>query len=231
MDVYLFIQTEPGMATSVMNALVESKAVTRAAAITGKHDVFARIDNVEFDDLGARLVDVVQRTPGVLRTTTAAGLPVSAALSGRAKGPSFPIPTMPLRSAPKQPQALVFLRTQPGMGEAALRKLAQARSVLSLALLTGDYDAVLQIAGPNLEAIARKVMREIHSVPGVLSTTTSLVAAITPLVAPAPARRRRRRRATAARRGGTAARRRAPARKPAKKRTAAKKRTTRRGRR
>ncbi len=222
MDVYLFIQTEPGMATSVMNALVQAKAVTRAAAITGKHDVFARIDNVEFNELGTRLVDQVQRTPGVLRTTTSAGLPVSAAFT-RPTGIS--IPTMPLRTAAtSQPQALVFARVQPGMGEAALKTLSQAKSVLSLALLTGEYDAVMQVSGPTVEAIARKVMREIQTVPGIVSTTTSIVAAITPFVAPGAARARGRGR-------GKARKRPAKAKKRAPAKAKARKRTTRRGRR
>ena len=174
MDLYLFIQTEPGLATTVMNTLTESKAVTRAASVTGAFDVFARIDDVDFDELTTRLVDRVQRTPGVVRTITAAGL--SAEVMS-----IWPVPTMPLRVDPALPQALVFVRLQPGSGTVAVERLAHSKSVLSFALLTGEYDAVMQVSGRTIEDIAKKVLRDIQTVPGVVSTSTSLVAAVTPL--------------------------------------------------
>ena len=44
MDAYVLLQTEPGLAPTVMNALAESGVVDRALCITGDLDALSLLD-------------------------------------------------------------------------------------------------------------------------------------------------------------------------------------------
>ncbi|MCA1831814.1 MAG: Lrp/AsnC ligand binding domain-containing protein [Actinomycetota bacterium] len=187
MDVFLFIKTEPGLAHSVMNSIVDSNSVTRAAVVTGSFDVFARIDDISWDQLAARVLEGVQRTPGVVRTESAVAIPPeSLAISG-------PVITMPLRGATTQRVALVFASLDAGTARSAVPELVRIKGVLGLALISGKHDLILQVAGRGIEQIAGTVVRRIQEIPGVRKTSTALVLHSTPRVA-APKRRRPRRR-------------------------------------
>ena len=110
MDAYVLLQTEPGLATTVMNALVESEVVDRALCITGDADVFARINDIGWPDLKDRLLNKLQRVPGVVRSSTHVVVPTGAVARG-------PVPLHPVFARiadEKAIYALVFVQVAAG---------------------------------------------------------------------------------------------------------------------
>jgi DNA-binding Lrp family transcriptional regulator len=210
-DAYILVQTEPGLATTVMNALVESQIVDRALAITGAHDVFARVNNVEWEELKDRLLTRVQRVPGIVRSETSIVVPTEAV--ARVAVPRYPV----FHRIASGIDALVFVKIAAGTGKEVVRELAESGEVLGMAVTTGTYDLIVQIHAGTIQRLATTVLKRIQAIPGVVDTTTSLIVAATPLKE-GPARSRARKKT--ARRKST---RRAPARKgsargPAKRR-------------
>jgi DNA-binding Lrp family transcriptional regulator len=55
------------------------------------------------------------------------------------------------------------------------------KGVLGLAVVTGEYDLIVQVQGRTIERLANTVLQEIQTIPGVTSTSTSLILAATPL--------------------------------------------------
>ncbi|MGZ4205882.1 MAG: Lrp/AsnC family transcriptional regulator [Actinomycetota bacterium] len=202
MDAYILIQTEPGLATAVMNALVDGGVADRALAITGNADVFARINDVEWDDLKETLLNRLQRTPGVVRSSTSVAVPTDAVMRGVA--PSFPVHYLLSRAI----DALVFVNVAAGSARAVVKALAESDAVRAMAVVTGEYDLILQVRAPSISRLATTILREIQEIPGVTSTTTSLILAGTPLSPEDAARTRRSRKP---------ARKARKARKPARK--------------
>jgi DNA-binding Lrp family transcriptional regulator len=212
-DAYILIQTEPGLATTVMDSLVEGGVVDRAVALTGAHDLLARINNVDWDELTSRLLTRLQRTPGVVRSSTSIVVPETRArVSPKPSAPVFH------KIARGEIHGLVFAKTESGTARDVARKVRALGGVLGVVLLTGDHDLIIQISGRSIERLATTVLGQIQSTPGVTSTSTSLVLAATPLTSPPARRRKPTRRKTAARRKTTARRKPAARRKPVRRR-------------
>ena len=194
MDAYVLLQTEPGLATTVMNALVESEVVDRALCITGDADVFARINDIGWPDLKDRLLNKLQRVPGVVRSSTHVVVPTGAVARG-------PVPLHPVFARiadEKAIYALVFVQVAAGSARDTVRAAREMKGLLGLAVVTGEYDLILQVGARSIEQLATTVLQQIHTIPGVTSTKTSLILASTPLRQPRsrarkPARRRRKR--------------------------------------
>ena len=79
-----------------------------------------------------------------------------------------------------------------------MRAAREMKGLLGLAAVTGEYDLILQVGARSIEQLATTVLQQIHTIPGVTSTKTSLILASTPLRQPRsrarkPARRRRKR--------------------------------------
>ena len=194
MDAYVLLQTEPGLATTVMNALVESEVVDRALCITGDADVFARINDIDWSDLKDRLLNKLQRVPGVVRSSTHVVVPTSAVARG-----TVPLhPVFHRIADEKTIYALVFVQVAAGSARETVRAVRDMKGLLGLAVVTGEYDLILQVGARSIEQLATTVLQQIHTIPGVTSTKTSLILAATPLRprptrARKPARRRRKR--------------------------------------
>jgi DNA-binding Lrp family transcriptional regulator len=169
------MQTEPGLATTVMNALVESNVVDRALCITGDADVFARINNVEWDELTDRLLNRLQRVPGVVSSSTSVVVPTRAFMAG---GPMHPVFAA---LGGGYIDGLVFVGTAAGSTRDVVRSIRNLKGVLGLAVVTGDYDLIVQVRGRTIENLASTVLEQLQSIPGVTSTSTSLILAATPL--------------------------------------------------
>jgi DNA-binding Lrp family transcriptional regulator len=174
-DAYVLLQTEPGLATTVMNALVESNVVDRALCITGDADVFARINNVEWDELTDRLLNRLQRVPGVVSSSTSVVVPTRAFTAGGPKHPVF------AALGGGYIDGLVFVGTASGSTRDVVRVVRNMKGVLGLAVVTGDYDLIVQVRGRTIESLAATVLEQLQSIPGVTSTSTSLILAATPL--------------------------------------------------
>lgn len=175
MDAYVFIRTEPGLAGTVMESLVASKLAARVVAVSGAYDLIARVERLELSAMSGRLMDGIQRVPGIRQSNTAFVVPFEAVASGL----PVPIP-MPFRGKiwPKC-VALVLVGIQAGSGVDVVRALAGSKRVMGMALMTGKNDLMVQVGGPSLEAVARTILREIHPLAGVASTNTMVVLAAT----------------------------------------------------
>jgi len=197
MDAYVLLQTEPGLATTVMNALVEAGVVDRALCITGDADVFARMNDLSWAEMQDRLLNKLQRVPGVVRSSTHVVVPTATVARGF-------IPLHPVYSplGGTAIYGLVFVQVAAGSARDVVRSVREIKGLLGMAVVTGEYDLILQVGARTIEQLASTVLQQIHTVPGVTTTKTSLILAATPLrqsrararkPARKPARRRRKR--------------------------------------
>jgi DNA-binding Lrp family transcriptional regulator len=67
---YVLIQTEAGMAASVVAVLRDVPGVSTAEIVAGPYDVIVRARARSMDQLGRLVVKRIQAVAGVLRTTT-----------------------------------------------------------------------------------------------------------------------------------------------------------------
>ncbi len=186
MDAYVLLQTEPGLASTVMNALVESDIVDRALCITGTADVFARINDVDWAELKDRLLNRLQRVPGVVRSSTHIAVSASAV----ARGLVIPHHVIFFPIADDTISALVFVQIAPGSAREVVRAVRDLKGVLAMALVTGEHDLIVQVRGTSIDRLASAVLQQIQTIPGVTATSTSLVLAATPLRKTKPRRRK-----------------------------------------
>ena len=67
---YVLIQTEVGMAPTVVRAIREIAGVTIAEDVTGPYDVIVRAEANTMDELGRLIIASSQAVPGITRTLT-----------------------------------------------------------------------------------------------------------------------------------------------------------------
>jgi DNA-binding Lrp family transcriptional regulator len=86
------------------------------------------------------------------------------------------------KSARQGMRAYVLIETSPGKAKGVKQALARIRgasaAVMTLDGVTGPYDFIATVEGPNLDAIGRLVTDEIGSINGVTRTTTCVAVAI-----------------------------------------------------
>jgi DNA-binding Lrp family transcriptional regulator len=175
MDVYLFVQTEPGQAEGVMNSLVSEGLASRAAAVTGKFDVIARREDLSIEDLAEISLREIGRINGVRAMRT------SIRLSAERFGGNL-IPPLRVPYEKGEIQAVVCGRNQPGSEQAIFQKLHGSDQFAAHAAITGEFDFMFQVRGSDIEEVASKVF-DFRSTEGVLSTSTFWILAATALPA------------------------------------------------
>ena len=67
---YVLIQAEAGSAEPIASALRTKRGVMAADVVTGPHDVIAVIQGQDPNDVASIIVNEIQTTKGVSRTTT-----------------------------------------------------------------------------------------------------------------------------------------------------------------
>ncbi|MBI5115173.1 Lrp/AsnC ligand binding domain-containing protein [Candidatus Poribacteria bacterium] len=67
---YVFIECTQGKALDVCKKLSKIKGINSCHAVTGPVDVIAFIDSPDINELGKFVVEKIQSTPGVMRTST-----------------------------------------------------------------------------------------------------------------------------------------------------------------
>ena len=67
---YVLIQTEVGMAPTVVRAIRGISGVTAAEDVTGPYDVIVRAEASTMDELGRQIIAAIQAVPGITRTLT-----------------------------------------------------------------------------------------------------------------------------------------------------------------
>lgn len=175
MDVYLFLQTEPGGAEEVMNSLVSEGHASRAVAVTGKFDVIARRGDLSIEDLAQLSLREIGRINGVRVMRTSIRLSAE-----RFGGNGIPVFVLPWKEG--DIQAVVCGRNQPGSEQAIFEKLHGSDQFAAYVALTGEFDFMFQVRGDDIEEVASKVF-DFRSTEGVLSTSTYLILAATELPA------------------------------------------------
>ncbi len=86
------------------------------------------------------------------------------------------------KSARKSTTAYVLIETAPGKTKAVKRQLSRITSddatLARLDGVTGPYDFIALVEGPNLDAVGRLVTDSIGSIDGVTRTTTCVAVSI-----------------------------------------------------
>ena len=67
---YILIQTEVGRAAAVASEVAGIDGVTRAQDVTGPYDVIVSAEADDVESLGRKVVNAVQKVPGITRTLT-----------------------------------------------------------------------------------------------------------------------------------------------------------------
>lgn len=88
-----------------------------------------------------------------------------------------------MRKAPRErTTAYILIETAPGKTKAVKKRLSAIKgedsTVVRLDGVTGPYDFIAFVEGPNLDAVGRLVTDEIGSIDGVTRTTTCVAVAI-----------------------------------------------------
>ncbi len=71
-------------------------------------------------------------------------------------------------------KAYVLVKTEMAMTAEALTLIRKANGVVGAEVTFGPYDMVVQIEAENLEAIAKTIVWEIRTVPGIVDTMTCI---------------------------------------------------------
>ena len=86
------------------------------------------------------------------------------------------------KAARRRMKAYVLIETAAGKAKAVKKELSGIRggvsTVVHVDVVTGPYDFIAVVEGPNLDAIGRLVTDEIGVVDGVTRTTTCVAVAI-----------------------------------------------------
>ncbi|MEO7804981.1 MAG: Lrp/AsnC ligand binding domain-containing protein [Actinomycetota bacterium] len=168
MDAYVFIETDPGSGSQVMDSIVDQGLAARAVSVTGRYGVIARVEGLTWDGLGTRIIDEIGRVPGVTSTTTSPIVPPETV--GVVVVPIW----VPFRNV-QTTSALVLINFVPGAGADVVSSLAKVPDLVGLALIAGDSDVMVQVAGSSFDEIAANIFQNIQSISGIARTNTMLI--------------------------------------------------------
>ncbi|MFA6584095.1 MAG: Lrp/AsnC ligand binding domain-containing protein [Elusimicrobiaceae bacterium] len=73
---------------------------------------------------------------------------------------------------------LVLVKLQPGKENEALKKIKSVKDVAHVSAVFGRWDLVLDMESEDLQSMSNCVVREIRSIPGVMSTESLVTTAI-----------------------------------------------------
>jgi DNA-binding Lrp family transcriptional regulator len=160
MDAFVFVRARLGQAKIVAEEIARLP-VRQVAVLAGDWDVGVAVEAEGPVDLGNLVIEQIQRVSGVEETYTA---PMLAS--------AFPLP-LPWRGLDAAITTLVFVELETAE-ESLADDLQRIGGVASGALLAGDYDLVVEVAGNSWEEVSSALV-ELRSIPGALSTPTSVL--------------------------------------------------------
>lgn len=73
-----------------------------------------------------------------------------------------------------QTKAYILVETRVGKSGDVTRSLNRLESVVSVDQVTGPYDIITVVKGPNLNAVGDFVTTKVHTIPGITRTVTCL---------------------------------------------------------
>ncbi|MEX2458936.1 MAG: Lrp/AsnC ligand binding domain-containing protein [Actinomycetota bacterium] len=197
MDAYVLLRTEPGTTREAADRLtgLAGQGIRQVMVISGEWDVLVALDVADPHELGRVVMDQVLAGGEVLESHTAVVVPSIEA--GRPKPVPKPTPRprpMPVRA--RSPfTAVVFAgldseagRTSDEGWHAWLGDVTDALEatpgVLASAVVTGEYDLIVEVGGQTWEECAQGILG-VAAVSGLTSTSTAV--AVTPKLVPVAA--------------------------------------------
>lgn len=163
MEAYVYLQVAPGKIGSVLTQLAGRSGVRSALAVIGFCDVLVQVDGIDVDHIASSVLSQVHTVEGVTRTVTAPVVPpdrVGIPGWGSVKPP-------PIVSG----ACYVHVKAQAGAAAGLVERISEMHDVAGVAVLGGGWDLLICVAQP-WEIASGIVLGEIHSLPGVNSTST-----------------------------------------------------------
>jgi len=71
---YIMINSAPGKAWAVVDAVSRIEGIKTARAVTGRYDVIAEVEVEDVVALGSLIYDKIQKIDGVVKSETAVGV-------------------------------------------------------------------------------------------------------------------------------------------------------------
>lgn len=71
--------------------------------------------------------------------------------------------------------AYALIRISPNRVKSVVEEIKKLEGVKQVHPVTGPYDAIVFLEAPNMKDLGKMVLAEIHSLEGVIDTTTCLV--------------------------------------------------------
>lgn len=181
MDAYVYLRVAPGKVEDVVIALRGARGVRHAIAVVGEWDIMAAVEGTEFRQIADTVLRRVQSIDGVLHTVTTPVVPLEM-LGSRGGGLAWP--TIPMHREGEA--SYVHIRGAAGSVIGIVEALAELDAVSGVAVVAGSYDVLAEIPLP-WEQAAAVILEQIHSIPGILTTSTSV--AVTEFLGPEEADR------------------------------------------
>jgi DNA-binding Lrp family transcriptional regulator len=197
MDAYVLLRTEPGTTREAADRLtgLAGQGIRQVLVISGEWDVLVALDVADPHELGRVVMDQVLAGGEVLESHTAVVVPSIEAGGPKPKPAPAPRPKpMPVRA--RSPfTAVVFAGLDSESGRASdegwhawladvTDALEATPGVLATAVVTGEYDLIIEVGGGTWEECARGILG-VAAVPGLTSTSTAV--AVTPKLVPVAA--------------------------------------------
>ena len=163
MEAYVYLRVQPGKVSSVLTQLAASSGLRRAVAVVGGWDILIQVEGNDMEQIATVILSQIHGIDGVTRTMTAPVVPpdrVGIAGWGTSKTPSL------VAGA-----CYVHMKTEAGAAAGLVERISDLPDVAGVAVLGGEYDVLACIAQP-WEVASGVVLEQIHSLPGVQSTST-----------------------------------------------------------
>ena len=163
MEAYVYLQVAPGQVGSVLTQLAGRSGVRSALAVVGFCDVLVQVDGADVDLIASGVLSQIHTVEGVTRTVTALVVPPD-----RVGIPGW--------GSVKAPQILsgacyVHVKAEAGAAAGLVERVSEMHDVAGVAVLCGGWDLLICVAQP-WEIASGVILGEIHSLPGVTSTST-----------------------------------------------------------
>ena len=166
MDAYVYLRIKPGSVENVVAGLRGRPGIRRATAVVGEWDAMVAVEGASLREVARTVLRQIHELEGVTRTYTA---PVVSFGTFAILGGGFALPAIPMH---RQGNACyVHIIAASGAVVGIVERLAELDDVSGVAVISGEYDVLAEIPLP-WEQAGRIILEEIHSIPGVISTTT-----------------------------------------------------------
>jgi DNA-binding Lrp family transcriptional regulator len=177
MDAYVLVRTEPGRTreTADRAAGLAGRGIRQSVVVTGEWDVVVAVEAESPQQLGEILMDQVLNDEAIAESQTA----VVVESGSRSL---IPLP-LPVRSV-EEMIALVFCKLDAALGrefpggmlgwvEGVGTALQEVPGVQGAALVTGEYDLVVEVGADNWGAVSDGLLG-VAALPGVAATSTAV---------------------------------------------------------